>query len=85
MEKIFVHVFIVASSLQLFMTASSLPLPLTTDCDCDNKPVVVNGNLLSNWLDPRNDESRISTIAMKADDVLDYIKNVSTQVRMNKL
>ena len=81
MEKIFVHVFIVASSLQLFMTASSLPLPSTTDCNCNNKPVIVNGNLLSNWLDPTNDESRISTITMKADNVLDYIDNVSGQVR----
>ena len=85
MEKIFVYVFIVASSLQLFMTTSSLPLPLTTDCNCNNKPVIVNGNLLSNWLDPTNDESRISTIRMKADDVFYYIHNVSEQVRTNKL
>ena len=67
------------------MTASSLPLPSTTDCDCNNKPVIVNGNLLSNWLDSTNDESRIRNIRMKADDVLKYIVKVSEQVRTNKL
>ena len=75
------HVFILACSLQLFMIANSLPLPSTTNCDCNNKPVIVNGNFLSNWLDPRNDESRISTIVMKADHVINYAEERSVQVQ----
>jgi len=93
MEKIFhyfVSVFILISSLQLFLTTSSLPLPpaqsesdnplAATNCHCNSTNLKVKGNFLSKWLDPLNAESRISTITMKADDVIDYIDKVSDKV-----
>ena len=97
MEKIFhyfVYVFILTSSLQLFLTTSSLPLPpaqsesddpladdfAATNCHCNSTNLKVKGNFLSKWLDPLNAESRISTITMKADDVIDYIDKVSDKV-----
>ena len=84
---------VLASSLQLLMTASSFPLPeakdnsdgvpaddsAATDCRCNGTNLMVNGNFLSKWLSPSNDESRISIISMAAD----YLKILTdnTEVR----
>ena len=77
------YLLVVASSLQLLMTASSFPIPAAekngdnpsaddsaaTDCHCNSTNLMVNGNFLSNWLNPSNDTHSISVISMTADNL----------------
>ena len=75
MQIFILYVLVLASSLQLLMTASSLPISVAesngdsppannsdaTDCHCNGKNLTVNGNFLSNW--------SISIISMSADNL----------------
>ena len=63
MQIYILFLLVLASSLQLLMTASSLPVSAAgsngdsppanhsdaTDCHCNGKNLTVNGNFLSNW------------------------------------
>jgi len=75
------YLLVLASSLQLLMTASSSPIPAgenngddpsaddsaTTNCHCNSINLMVNGNFLSKWLNPSN--AHISIISMTADNL----------------
>ena len=92
MEKLSIlYVLVLASSLQLLMTANSFPLPAednnsdgapadnstaATDCRCNGTNLMVNGDFLSKWLNPSNSISKISMAA-------DYLKMLTdnTEVR----
>jgi len=73
------YLLVLASSLQLFRTASSIPIPAAENngdddataigCNCNSTNLMVNGNFLSNWLNPSYDEHRISTLSMTADNL----------------
>ena len=93
MEKLSIlYVLVLASSLQLLMTASSFPLPAAdnnnsdgapadnsttaNDCRCNGTNLMVNGDFLSKWLNPSNS---ISKISMEADKLKMLTDN--TEVR----
>ena len=71
---------VLASSLQLLMTASSFPIPTAENngdnataigCHCSSTNLMVYGNFLFKWLslNPSNDEHKISTLSMTADNL----------------
>jgi len=66
------------------MTASSFPIPAAESngddptangCHCNSTNLMVNGNFLSEWLNPSNDEHRISTLSMTANNLMKLTDN----------
>ena len=96
MEKLSIlYVLVLASSLQLLMTASSFPLPAAdnnnsdgvpadnstaaTDCHCNGTNLMVSGVFLSKWLNP---SSSISKISMAADYLKILTDNTEVRARV---